>query len=125
MAVGDDECSKHNEQELDCVRGDEDPALAGREEAVEACEEEGPGAEGGNGCKCFYPANAFRGSDETETEVYRVAWCGCQKKLRYRLIEKRSAATRRSGYFYHSPVCMLTKEPQIKTAELSSKPVMT
>jgi hypothetical protein len=41
----DDESGEGDKEELDSVRGDEDPAAAGPQEAVEAAEEEGSYAE--------------------------------------------------------------------------------
>jgi hypothetical protein len=49
VADGDDYCGEDNEEGLEEVGGDEDPALLGGEGAVEACEEEGAEAEGENG----------------------------------------------------------------------------
>lgn len=87
---GDDESSEDNEQALERVGGDEDPTLARRKEAMEAGEEEGADAERGNGDECFDPAHAFRGSDDTETEVDRVAW--------HALEEVDGSATRRPNW---------------------------
>ena len=49
VADGDDHCGEGDQQRLEEVRGDEDPALFGGEGAVEAGEEEGAEAEGEDG----------------------------------------------------------------------------
>lgn len=63
------------------------------------------------GGESFDPANAFRGRYKPETEIDGIS-CFC---------------VRWGGYSqeYNLPVCMLTKDPQMKTAELSNRPVMT
>lgn len=73
VAVGNDKSGEDDQQELKRVRGDQDPAFAGREKTVEAGEEERAGTERDNGGDCFNPADAFRGGDDTETEINRVA----------------------------------------------------
>lgn len=49
VADGDDYCGKDDEEGLEEVGGDEDPAFLRGEGAVEAGEEEGAEAEGENG----------------------------------------------------------------------------
>ena len=73
MAVSDNQCSSNDEEELEGVGGDENPALASSQETVESCEEEGSDAERCDGRDCFDPADTFRWGDDTETKVNGVS----------------------------------------------------
>ena len=76
VADGDDQCSEGDQQRLEEVGGDEDPALFGGEGAVEAGEEEGTEAEGEDGDAGALPAVVVVGRDEAEAEVDCVACLG-------------------------------------------------
>lgn len=107
----DNERCDDNEEQLERVRRNEHPALPGREVAVEARKDKGAEAERPYRGARLDPANPLRGRDETQAKIHGVSW-RCVS-----MIDGNGATP-------DSPVCMLTKEPQMKTAELSSRPVM-
>lgn len=79
---GDDDGGEGDEEELDRVGGDEDPAAAGGEVAVEAAEEEGSDAEGYDGDAGAHPARVGFWLGDSEADVDGVAWSRVSERRR-------------------------------------------